>query len=144
MTDRQRILLISPYPPVDDPTHGSARVISGLAPALAKRHDLWLVHPRASGPPSASFHSLASGVIPYGPDTTTNRNQGLRDGLGILRGRPVQTSGLAPAALRRTVDEVILRHQPTVVQVEGAALGAALLASTSALRIVSIYDPARD
>jgi polysaccharide biosynthesis protein PslH len=138
----KRILLITPFAPSRAAQHGSGRAVSGLARALAHRHELVVLHLEAQDAvdPELLSHCEARALPP--PSRGRWRARAIGAG-GLLRGRSLWASELGVCRLQRTVASLSAEFKPHVVQVEHGIVGEALAgAGKRPIRIVTMYETA--
>jgi len=139
----RRILLVTPFAPVRQSRHGSARATHGLLSALVDRHELVVVHldGEHAMDPDLAERCVAVHVLPAEPLSRWSRR--LVAIGALLRGRSVWACELGIRRLQRRVGALARELQPEVVQVEHGMVGEALSAAgPQAARIVTIHDPA--
>jgi polysaccharide biosynthesis protein PslH len=139
---RRRILLVTPFAPSARPLHGGARAISGLARALAERHELHVLHCDAEVDVDPELAPLFASVHRHPPPAGGRATERLRAGAALASGRRMWAGALGVAALGRRTAELVRELHPAVVQAEFAVVGEALAAAEHGLRVVTIHDPA--
>jgi glycosyltransferase involved in cell wall biosynthesis len=146
--ERLRILLVTPFPPRIDGTHGGAKAIGGLARALARRHEVGVVTFRYSGEPGVDSE-LQSALklvqeVSRQTEPTGARHvaRSLRRRIELVRGTPLWASELSIAAGAAAVRETMRRWEPDVVQFEFAVTGGiASAVPRETARILVDHDP---
>ena len=137
------IILVTPFAPAADGRHGSARVVHGLAGALAERHDLVVVHPDIGGEVDPALRDRFLEVRAYATPRMGEWQRRFAGGLSLARGRSLWAAELGIGQLCGELRELINRYRPSVLQVEHGVLGDGLAAAVSGpLRVVTLYDPA--
>jgi glycosyltransferase involved in cell wall biosynthesis len=141
---RRRILFVTPFAPSRDARHGGARVVRGLAGALAERHELVLVCPGTAGAIDADLSGRCVAVHAVRQAPLGRWTRRLRGAAGLVRGRPLWTTELASTALRDSVRAAARDFRPEIVHVENTVLGEAMTWVRGDLRrVITIQDPAR-
>lgn len=119
-----RVLVLSPFPPRLDATHGGSRAIAELLERVARRRPLALLSLRSPGDPptDARLIQICSLVretpLPPGRSGPGAWGADLRVAAGVLRGTPMWVSRWRVAAFARVVREVARDWKPDVVQAE--------------------------
>jgi glycosyltransferase involved in cell wall biosynthesis len=146
--ERLRILLVTPFPPRIDGTHGGAKAVGGLARALARRHEVGVVTFRYAGEPGVDpeLHDALDFVqeVPRRPEPTGVQHaaRALRRRVELVRGTPLWVSDLPIAAGGAAVRETLRRRQPDVIQFEFLVTGGiATTVRGETPRVLVDHDP---
>jgi glycosyltransferase involved in cell wall biosynthesis len=146
--ERLRILLVTPFPPRIDGTHGGAKAVGGLARALARRHEVGVVTFRYSGEPGVDSELQGAlelvQEVPRQTEPTGVRHvaRALRRRVELVRGTPLWVSELPIAAGAAALRKTMRRWEPDVVQFEFAVTGGiASAVPPHTARILVDHDP---
>lgn len=140
---RRKVLLLTPFAPARDGRHGSAKVIHGLASALAEQHELLIVHLDPETEVDSALASRCRDVerMAMRPMSRASRRALLLPSLS--RGRSLWANELGLDRVRRRVAELSESFRPNVLQVEHTVLAEVLRSGPpNALRVVTVYDTA--
>jgi polysaccharide biosynthesis protein PslH len=138
-----RILLVTPWSPARDSHHGGARVVRGLAAALAERHELVLLHLEPETPVDSELADRCIAI-----EELVERKRGpwlnrARDAAALARGQSLWAGEIGIGRLQRAIRSASQRWRPDVVQVEYGVLGEGLAAAEPGVaRVLTIHDPA--
>ncbi len=118
-----RVLVLAPFPPRLDATHGGSRAIAELVERVACRRPVALLAIRSSGDPPIDPRLVAACALAREvprPEQTGLRAQGddLRVAAGLLSGTPMWVSRWCIPAFVRAVRQVVREWRPEVVQAE--------------------------
>jgi glycosyltransferase involved in cell wall biosynthesis len=123
-TDAIKILIVAPFAPRLDATHGGARVTAQVLTNLAKRNRVALVYRRESGErdvDEAVRRSCQLVRAVAAPSKNGTRVLGQLSKLALmLRGTPIWAIDVGAQALAPVVAEVVDEWQPDIVQIEFA------------------------
>jgi glycosyltransferase involved in cell wall biosynthesis len=118
-----RVLVLTPFPPRLDATHGGSRAIAELVERVARRRPVALLAIRSSGDPPidprlVSACALAREIAR--PEHTGARARGadLRVAVGLLNGTPMWVSRWRVPAFARAIRQVAREWRPQLVQAE--------------------------
>jgi glycosyltransferase involved in cell wall biosynthesis len=136
------VLLVTPFAPAGAGRHGAGRAIHGLASAMARRHDLVLLHLEQEHDVDAELAALCVDVIAHPVRAAGTWKRRVQGTAAFLRGRSLWSGGIEIPHLQRRVRALSESVRPDVVQVEHAVIGDALAAAPEALRVITIHDPA--
>lgn len=140
---RRRVLLVAPFVPTRESRHGGARVIHGLASALAECHEIGLVYVQGDTALDRELASRCAVVEAVAVPRDGPWARRLRGAAGLARGRSLWAASLDIPALTRRVAALAEQWRPDVVQIEFGVLGAVLRGiKEGPLRVVTIHDPA--
>jgi glycosyltransferase involved in cell wall biosynthesis len=141
-----RILMVAPFPPRLDATHGGARVTAQVLTNLAKRNRLALVYRCDSGEPDIDEAvrqscELVRAVTPAAPPKARFTGQLSKLAL-LLGGKPIWAIDVAADTMAPVVADVAREWRPDIVQIEFAvtADAAAQLPEGQPVLIVD-HDP---
>ena len=120
---RLRVLVIAPFTPQSEGRHGGTRAIAATIEAVARRHDVGLLHlpdPRGSTPDprlveTCTFVEALPIEEPAGYSRWLRR---LVVNVGLIRGVPIWAAELANATAAARVAAVSARWRPDIVQTE--------------------------
>lgn len=118
---RRRLLVLAPFPPRLDGTHGGSRAIAELVSRLADRHAVALAHLRAPGEPEADpllYERCAEVRSVLRPERS--RFSRLP---ALALGTPLWVGARAVPAFAECVRELETGFRPDVVQAEFHAMG---------------------
>jgi glycosyltransferase involved in cell wall biosynthesis len=138
----RRIILVTPFAPSRSAHHGCPRVVCGLATALAKRHELVVLHLEAE---SATDRDLAHRCEVRTLSAPARGRWGARTAgaEGLLRGRSLWASEFGMRRLQKAAASLVAEFDPDVVQVEHGVVGEALAgAGKRAIRVVTMHETA--
>jgi len=149
----RRILLLAPFPPRLDGTHGGSKTIAQLVVALAARNRVALGYLRAHDEPAidAELARQCEQVVEGargGSSASSVRPFTIRSVLAVIRpllaGLPLWVAGRWSAGFARRVGDLAATWQPDIVQAELSVMGQFV---TTAMRrgapvIVSFHEPA--
>ena len=148
-SDRLRILVLAPFPPRLDGSHGGARAIAQLVTRLAKDSPVAVVCLRHEGdrPADTSVRDAVELIVEVpapafrAPWTRALRFAAWR--AALLAGRPLWVSDAWAPGFRRRVARVAREFDPDVVQFEFSAMTryAGALKGSSASRVLVEHDP---
>jgi polysaccharide biosynthesis protein PslH len=143
-----RVLVLAPFPPDEEGGHGGARAVAGLVAALSRHHHVALVYLRGVGEPEASerMRDCCDPLVEVARDERGGGGrlaQKVRNGLGLLRGRPLWVSKWSSAALPSALRDVIRNWRPDIVQVEFEVMARYLdvAREADAPVVVTVHDP---
>ena len=143
---RRRLLFLLPFAPRLEGTHGGAKATGNLIAALARRHQVRVLHLRENGE-SAADRELAEAcedieAIEREPRATSLRAR-LALRLSPLRGVPIWAAEIAEPRFDRRLAELVAEWEPDLVQVEYPVMGQYLgaLESCRAPRVLVDHDP---
>jgi glycosyltransferase involved in cell wall biosynthesis len=141
-----RLLVLAPFPPRLDATHGGSRAIAELLVRLAPRHRIALLCARRDGEPGPDDELAAA--CDRIEQVTSERGNGTRDdlrvGLGLLGGTPMWVSRERVPDMERRIRETARDWRPDVVQLEYHLMGQYLdgLDGCPAPRVLRQLEPA--
>lgn len=119
-----RVLVLTPFPPRLDATHGGSRAIAELIERVARRRPVALLTLRSSDDPAIDPRLVAACDLAREiarPQESTGlraREADLRVAAGLLRGVPMWVSRWRVPAFAQSVREVVRDWRPAVVQAE--------------------------
>ena len=119
-----RVLVLTPFPPRLDATHGGSRAIAELIERVARRRPVALLTIRSSDDPPTDPRLVAACDLAREiarPQESTGlraREADLRVAAGLLRGVPMWVSRWRVPAFAQAVREVVRDWRPAVVQAE--------------------------
>jgi glycosyltransferase involved in cell wall biosynthesis len=140
-----RLMVLAPFPPRLDATHGGSRAIAELLVRLALRHPIALLCARRAGEPGvdAEVASACDRVTEVRQAAGDRLLDDARVGLGLLSGTPMWVSRERVAGMGATIRDTAREWRPDVVQLEyhlmGQYLGA--LRGCPAPRILRQLEP---
>ena len=122
-----RVLVLAPFPPRLDATHGGSRAIAELLARLGGGHPVALLALRGEGEPPVDDAlrarcELVQEIPRPGRDATGPAGDA-RALLGLVRGTPMWVTWWSVPAFRKSVAEVAGRWRPDVVQAEYHLMG---------------------
>lgn len=137
-----RILIVAPFPPRLDATHGGARVTARVLTSLARRNRLALVYRHDPNERDIDDSVRVSCEL-VRPVTPTPKSHGRLSKLALmLRGTPIWAIDVGADAMAPVVAEVAREWRPDVVQVEFAVTAGATAELATDLPVVMIdHDP---
>ena len=149
----RRILLLAPFPPRLDGTHGGSKAIAQLVVALASRNRVALGYLRAHDEPAidAELAQHCEQVVEGargGSSASSVRPFAIRSVLALIRpllaGLPLWVAGRWSASFARRVRDLAATWQPDIVQAELSVMGQYVPTSMrrSAPVVVSFHEPA--
>jgi len=139
----RRIVLVTPFAPVRDGRHGSARAVRGIVMALAGRHEVVVLHLGDDADLDPELTAACIAVHALAVRAAGPWSRRLRGAAALARGRTLWTAELDVDRVRRCVRRLAADCRADVVQVEQGVLGEALAGATPGqLKVVTIYDPA--
>jgi polysaccharide biosynthesis protein PslH len=121
---RLRILVLSPFAPRMDGTHGGSRAIAQGLLQLAQRHSVALLYFRATDEPPLDdrlrthLDTCREVHRPAGMDGFTRWVRRVRLAAGLLRGRPSWVSRWSSSAFARLTERMAHEWRPDLVRVE--------------------------
>jgi glycosyltransferase involved in cell wall biosynthesis len=118
-----RVLVLTPFPPRLDATHGGSRAIAELVERVAHRRPVALLAIRSSGDPPIDPRLVATCALAREiarPEDTgaLARGADLRVAAGLLSGTPMWVSRWRVPAFARAVRQVAREWRPDLVQAE--------------------------
>jgi glycosyltransferase involved in cell wall biosynthesis len=148
----RRIVLLAPFPPRSDASHGGSRVMAQLIAWLAGRHEVALLLLRgADDPPVEPCLEQKCALVEEFPRQDRRRSRSLRERLrkdaGILAspftGRPAWARACAVPALGERLRALVRDWRPQIVQAEYSVMGQYLAGLDGAplRRILVEYEP---
>lgn len=150
MSERRRVLLLSPFPPRLDATHGGSRSVAHLVHALSARNRVALAYLGTDDEPPidpevAAVCEIVQGVRRSGTSRSSVRPwpRAVRVLPTLLTGRPLWVAARWNRQLAARVRELSREWRPHVVQAEFSAMGQYLQPATprGAGRFVTIHEP---
>jgi glycosyltransferase involved in cell wall biosynthesis len=144
-----RVLLLLPFPPRLDATHGGARAIAYLVQALGQRCHVGVVYMRGDDelPIDAPLRQLCEVVAevhrsPPPPSGLRRLRRRATLALALLRGRPLWVTDWWAPAFSADVRALAERWQPHIVQIEFDIMAqyASALTACAAPRVLTVYD----
>ena len=149
----RRILVLAPFPPRLDGTHGGSKAIAQLVVALASRNRVAVAYLRAHDEPAidAELARHCEQVIEGargGSSASSVRPIAIGSVLALIRpllaGLPLWVAGRWSASFARRVRDLAATWQPDIVQAELSVMGQYVPASMrrSAPVLVSFHEPA--
>jgi glycosyltransferase involved in cell wall biosynthesis len=125
MSRRRRLLVLAPFPPDANGTHGGARALGELLDQLAGMHDVLLAYVRGPGeqPITRELRERLAEVEelrrPDWESSFARRTFRMaRRAAGLAHLRPVWVTDWTLRAVKRRVRELALEWQPEIVQAE--------------------------
>lgn len=149
---KRRLLVLTPFPPRLDGSHGGSRTIAHLLIRLAAHHSLAIVALRAPSDPEID-ERLRAAVDLYievpkaTPTSFAERSlRWIRLRARLLCGVPLHVTGTAAHAYSAEVERISAEWKPDLVQIEFDVMGRFLgaLARTPAPRILVVHEPGLD
>lgn len=130
---RRRLLLLLPFPPDPDGTHGASRMTGQLLRSLAAHHDVAAIYLRAPeeppiAPELSALLALAAEVERPSLAAPGRVKRTLRRTRGLIAGRPLWATDWAVPAFAARLREVASVWHPDVVQAELHVMGQYLTA----------------
>ena len=140
-----RLLLLLPFPPDPDGTHGAARMTGQLLDNLAGAHEVAAIYLRAPEEPpidAALRARLALAVEVERPSLRGlgQRRRSLRRALGLVAGRPLWATDWRVPAFTGRLRELVRDWQPDLVQAELGVMGQ-YLAGLAGPTVLVEHDP---
>lgn len=147
-----RILILAPFPPDSEGTHGGSRAIAHLVEALAEDHRIVLAYLRASDelPIGDRLADLCDEVVEGRRGGSTRSSvlplsTGSLPGLAarLLAGDPLWAAGRWSPRFAERLRESISRWRPDVIQAEFSVMGQYLptRSSSDAAQVVTFHEP---
>ena len=145
-----RLLVVSPFPPRHDASHGGSRAIAQLVRQLAARHRVALVFLREADERDADalLYEQCERVVQVGTSPRDNSLGArlvhrLRVRTALLRGLPTWVVERTAPDFSRTLSELAAEWKPDVVQLEFQIMGQFLpaLANCEAPRVLREHEP---
>lgn len=144
-----RLLVLAPFPPSRDATHGGGRSIAALVRRLAARHRVTLLHLATHGEPDAdeALRAACERVerveLPWGRAWGARLAGRVRAGWRIARGWPGWVAGWDARAMHALVRETVRDWRPEVVQFEFQVMGQYVRALKGAgcARVLTVHEP---
>jgi glycosyltransferase involved in cell wall biosynthesis len=122
-----RLLVLAPFAPRLDATHGGSRAVAELLVRLGERHRVALLALRAAAEPpvDSRLYSRCELVreVSRLDETDAGAGEALRVGLALAAGTPMWASRWAVAAFRTAAVELIGSWHPDIVQAEYHIMG---------------------
>jgi glycosyltransferase involved in cell wall biosynthesis len=148
VSDRRRLLVLSPFPPRFDATHGGGRTVARLIGLHATRNRVALLVLRRPDEPGidADVAALCE-VVREVPRLPVGRSLRIawrerRRALALAQGQPLFAASILTRDFGRTLADVCAEWRPDVVQAELDVMGAYLpLAPRPARRVLVDHDP---
>jgi glycosyltransferase involved in cell wall biosynthesis len=149
---RRRILVLAPFPPRLDASHGGGRVVAQLAAGLAERHAVALLCLRGADEPPVDAGlrrrlAITEEVPRAGGWRSADARQRLRKDFALLAspltGRTAWARAWAVPAFAARLTELVREWRPEVVQAEYGVMGQYLagLNGSPARRVLVDYEP---
>ena len=119
-----RLLVLTPFPPRLDATHGGSRAIAELVERLARRRPVAILSIRSAGDPPVDPGLAAACVLvrevprPAEGEGLRGRGADLRVAAGLLGGTPMWVSRWRLPAFAQAVRELERDFDPAIVQAE--------------------------
>jgi polysaccharide biosynthesis protein PslH len=132
-----RLLVLTPFPPRLDATHGGSRAIAELVERLARRRPVAILSIRSAGDPPIDPRLAAACAlareVPRPPEGEGLRGRGadLRVAASLLGGTPMWVSRWRLPAFVQAVREIGRDYDPAIVQAEYHLMGQYLDAAGS-------------
>lgn len=145
-----RVLLLAPFPPRCDATHGGARVLGQVISHLADRHQVAVIYLRENGEPGidpdvkARCDRVWEVALPVHPTRGISHwARRLSVLQGLLRGYPEWALNWRVTAFQEQLQIAIQTWNPDVIQVEYSVMGQYLqgLDGYGIPSILTIYEP---
>jgi glycosyltransferase involved in cell wall biosynthesis len=145
---RPRLLILAPLAPRLDATDGGGTATAQLVIGLAARHEVTLLCVRSHEAPATDEAVRAVARVeevvraPVGEDWRYRTRIRLRNGLGMLRGRPRRAAEAWLPELEHRVRALAAEWRPHVIQVEFEEAALYLRrVPRGAVRVVTVLDP---
>lgn len=143
---RFRILVLAPFPPSLEGTHGGSRAIAELVQGLAKSHAVALLYLRATEDPP--LDQTLAGICEYveeveRPPSGVSIGQKAKLFLRMLLGTPAWAGRWNVTAYATRLSTLLDTWKPDIVQVEYPVMGQYLscLRHTAIPRVLTVHDP---
>lgn len=148
MSDQRRLLILSPFPPRFDATHGGGRTVARLLQLHATRNRIALLMLRRPHEPEiddavAALCEIVREVtrVPVGRSPRHAWHE-RRRALALAQGQPLWAASILTRDFGRSLVELCAEWEPDVVQAELDVMGAYLpLAARPARRVLVDHDP---
>jgi glycosyltransferase involved in cell wall biosynthesis len=145
---RRRLLLLLPFPPSLQATHGGGRAMAHLVAALATRHDVAVLYSRGAGEPpmDAALRALCARVVEVerdgGPSLGARARHRGRVVAARLRGMPAWPAYWSAGRIAGEAHRLAAEWKPEVVHLEYQVMGqfAGALDGCYAPRILTCYE----
>jgi glycosyltransferase involved in cell wall biosynthesis len=141
-----RLLLLPPFPPRADATHGGGRVVAGFLAEIAARHEVGVLCFRDADEPGAdpSFRDRCAFVEeivrPASTDASRIRRS-LRLGRALAGLQPPWVADWSSAGFASRLRGVAARFAPDVVQAESHVMGRYLSELEGPARVLVVHEP---
>jgi len=141
-TGAVRILIVAPFPPRLDATHGGARVTAQVLTELAKRNPVALVYRREPSERDVDDAVRSSCDVVRAVTPRAVRSRRFAKLVLMLRGTPIWAIDVGADTMSPVVAEVAREWQPDVVQIEFAVTADAGAELPEDLPVVVVdHDP---
>lgn len=148
MSERRRLLVLAPFPPRFDATHGGGRTVARLLQLHATRNRVALLMLRRPDEPGIDDEVAAlCDVVREVTRTPVGRSPHVawrerRRALALAQGQPLWAASILTRDFGRSLVDLCADWRPDVVQAELDVMGAYLpLAPRPALRVLVDHDP---
>lgn len=148
--DRLRILILAPFAPRFDMTHGGGRVLASFLSRLCLRHEVALQYMRSPTDPPVDHYftehcySLAEVQRPWaGTSRLQKALRGARLLAALARGIPLWVADWQSRDFAHRVRQAVQEFQPDIIQIEYHVMAQYLLSlsASTAPRILVEYEP---